>query len=129
MSTLTALFLLYTNQYNLPPHLLSSLCYVESRHNVSAVHHDDGGADSLGVCQIKYETAKDMGFKGTPRQLMKPTVNIKYAAKYLTHQINRYNGRIDKAVIAYNRGHAGGLTTSKYQVKVFKQWRGKCGSR
>lgn len=115
-------FALITAQYNLPPNLLSSLCYVESHHKVSAIHHDDGGADSLGICQIKLKTAKNMGFKGTAKQLMDPKMNIKYAGKYLRHQINRYHS-IPIAVIAYNRGSAKGLTVSKYQIKVYKQWR------
>lgn len=125
MVTLTAIFISISAYYNLPPNLLSSICYIESTHNVSAVHHDDGGGDSLGICQIKLSTAKDLGFKGTAEQLMAPSVNIKYAGKYLKYQIKRYNGSVKKAVIAYNLGHAGSLTYTKYQDKVYKQWRHK----
>lgn len=124
MSTLLVLFTTISVQNELPPGLLKSLCYVESKHNIHAIHHDDGGADSLGVCQIKYATAKEMGFKGTVKQLMEPRTNVKFAAKYLKHQIKRYHGNINKAVIAYNKGHAGDLTTTKYMRKVYKQWRG-----
>lgn len=123
MTTLTALFLSATLQTGLPANLLSSLCYVESAHKINAIHHDDGNGDSLGVCQIKYPTAKMMGFKGTSEQLMLPKNNIKYAAKYLAHQIKRYNGDVTKAVIAYNQGSAKNLTSTKYSIKVFKQWR------
>lgn len=118
---LGALFLTISIQYHLPPGLLSSLCYVESKHNVGAIHKADGSTDSFGVCQIKYETAKHLGFRGTPKQLMEPKYNIKYAAKYLSHQLKRY-GNVQQAVIAYNMGHAGQLTSSKYQVKVFEKW-------
>lgn len=109
-------------QYGLPSDLLSSLCYVESKHNVESIHHDDGGANSVGICQIKLATAKQMGFKGTEKQLMNPKMNIKYAAKFLSHQISRYHS-VTRGVIAYNQGNARGLTYSKYQRKVFKQWR------
>lgn len=122
MNTLTLLFLTMSSQYHLPPGLLSALCYVESKHNVSAVHHDDGNSDSLGVCQIKYETAKWLGFKGTKKQLMEPKYNVKYAAKYLSYQLNRYRN-VNRAVIAYNIGNAKGLTNTKYQARVFKEWR------
>jgi soluble lytic murein transglycosylase-like protein len=108
-------------QYNLPSGLLSSLCMVESRHNIYAIHKDDGKGNSLGICQIKIETARNLGFKGTEKQLMKPQINIKYAGAYLQHQIIRYNS-IQKGVIAYNQGSAKQLTTTKYQTKVFKQW-------
>lgn len=122
MTTLAALFITMSTQYGLPAGLLSSLCYVESKHDITAVHHDDGNASSLGVCQIKLATAKQMGFKGTEEELMLPENNIRYAAKFLSHQIKRYDS-VKRGVIAYNRGNARGLTSSKYQVKVFKQWR------
>lgn len=122
MSTLSVLFLTMSIKYGLPPDLLSSLCWVESRHNISAVHHDDGGSDSLGICQIKHSTAEELGFKGTPKQLMEPRYNIKYAAIYLSKQIKRYNS-IERGVIAYNRGNAKDLTTSRYQRRVFRKWR------
>jgi soluble lytic murein transglycosylase-like protein len=119
---LVLLFNAATNTFDLPPNLLSSLCYVESTHNVNAIHHDDGGSDSLGVCQIKYETAQWLGFEGSEKELMEPAVNVYYAAKFLAKQKSRYHGNIAKAIIAYNRGNAKGLTSTAYSVKVIKQW-------
>jgi soluble lytic murein transglycosylase-like protein len=119
--TLVLLFQFATQQFNLPPGLLSALCYVESTHNVSAIHADDGSSDSLGICQVKIETARWLGFQGTERDLMQPKVNIWYAAKFLSYQINRYND-IERGVVAYNRGNAKGLTSSAYSAKVMKQW-------
>lgn len=109
--------------FDLPPNLLTSLCYVESGHKVAAVHQDDGNGDSLGICQIKLSTARFVGFKGTRKQLMDPTINIYYAAKYLGHQVQRYHGDLTKAVIAYNIGSARQLKTTQYSQKVMKQWR------
>lgn len=120
--TLSLLFTTMSAAYDLPPHLLESLCYVESTHDIHAVHEDDGGSDSLGVCQIKYATAEWLGFKGTEKQLMEPKNNIKYAALYLKYNINRYGGDVTKGVIAYNRGNAKGLTVTAYSDKVFKQY-------
>ena len=115
-----------SNQLGLPPHLLSSICYVESHYKVTAVHHDDGDGDSLGVCQIKLKTARWLGYKGTKKNLMNPTINAYFAGKYLKHQIKRYKGDIKKAVISYNLGHAKGLTSTEYQRKVYKKWRRLC---
>lgn len=123
METLTALFLAATVQFSLPPKLLDSLCFVETRHVITAIHHDDGGSDSIGVCQVKFSTAKWLGYKGTEKGLLNPKTNIYYAAMYLSRNMRRYDGSVEKAVIAYNRGNAKGLTTSIYQSKVFKQWR------
>lgn len=120
--TLTAIFITTTLQLGLPTNLLSSLCYVESKHDINAIHHDDGTSNSVGVCQVKLKTAKWLGFKGTEKQLMNPKTNIYYAGLYLKYQLKRYKS-IEKAVISYNKGNAKGLTSSRYQVTVFKQWR------
>lgn len=119
---LSNIFLLASMQYGLPDGLLSSLCYVESHHNITAVHKDDGKGNSVGICQIKLPTAKMLGFRGTEKQLMDPQVNIEYAAKYLRHQIDRYHGNIKYGIISYNTGSRKSLTTSKYYAKVYKQW-------
>ena len=124
MNTIAVIFTAYSVQFGLPEGLLSALCYVESNHNPAAIHHDDGGGDSLGICQVKYKTAKWLGFKGTPEQLLRPEINIKYAAAYLKYQHKRYDNSLQKAVVAYNKGHADDVT-STYSKKVFKQWRKK----
>ncbi len=120
---LISFFILISAQFNLPPGLLSSVCYIESTHRPAAISHNDGGTPSFGVCQVKYKTAKWLGFKGTPSQLMNPEVNIFYAGKYLHYQLKRYHGNTAKAVIAYNFGNAKNLTTSVYQRKVFNRWK------
>lgn len=120
---LTVLFSSATAKFHLPSGLLESLCMVESNHNIAAVHKDDGDADSLGICQIKLATARELGFKGTAKQLMKPDININYAAKYLDFQRRRYHGSITKAIIAYNKGNAKQLTRTIYSDKVITQWR------
>lgn len=121
------LFTTLSVTYQIPPGLLSALCYVESTHNPAAIHHDDGNSDSLGVCQIKLETAKALGFKGSKTELMKPEVNVKYAAKYLRKQLNRYGGDTPRAVAAYNTGtyRPGSKTFARnqsYVDRVFISW-------
>lgn len=103
MNTLTILFLTVSQANNLPNGLLSSLCFVESGHNVAALHKMDGNSHSRGVCQIKRGVAKALGFKGTPQDLMKPEINVKYAGKLLAYQIKRC-GSVEKGVLAYNSG-------------------------
>lgn len=122
MTTLASLFILATTSFNLPTGLLSSICFIESGHDINAIHHDDGTTDSLGVCQVQLPTARTVGFKGTAKELMKPEVNTIVAAAYLKHQIDRYNGDIKRAVISYNIGSAKDLTSTKYQIKVYRHW-------
>ncbi len=120
---LAMLFMSTTSNFNLPDGLLSSLCMIESHHNPEAIHLDDSGTNSVGICQVKLSTAQFMGFKGTEKDLMHPAINIYYSGKYLNHQLYRYKGNIEKAVIAYNMGSTKHLTRTKYSVKVIKQWR------
>lgn len=124
MGLLTLVFITTSIQLQLPPNLLESLCYVESTHNINAIHYNDGGTDSLGVCQIKLATAHQLGFKGTAKQLMEPHNNIHYAGKYLKRQITRYKS-VERGVVAYNRGNAKNLTRSSYSDKVISHWTSK----
>lgn len=122
MGYLILLFTSTTQQLNLPPNLLEAICYVETRHSISAIHVNDGDTSSLGICQIKLKTARWLGFKGTESELLEPAINIYYAGRYLQYQLNRYHS-VNQAVIAYNFGNSKGFTTSKYQAKVFEYWR------
>lgn len=122
MDTFTVLLTTVSMQFGLPHGLLDSVCYIESGRNPAAVHLNDGEGNSIGLCQIKFKTAKWMGFKGKERDLYNPKVNAYYAAKYLRYQIIRHKGNTTKALIAYNRGNAKGLTTTEYSAKVIKYW-------
>jgi soluble lytic murein transglycosylase-like protein len=122
---IATLFVTFSLQYGLPPKLLSSLCYVESKHNINAINYDDNGEDSIGICQVKWSTAKSLGYEGSYHDLYDPHNNIKYAAMFLAKQIKRYRN-VNRGVIAYNRGNAKNLTSSRYQIKVIKEWRREC---
>ena len=128
MNELLLIFAMVTQTYSLPPKLLSALCYVESGHKVTAINVNDGGADSLGVCQIKLTTAKLVGYKGTAKELHKsPFLNISFAGKYLKKQLTRYNGDIVQAIAAYNAGRCrfnnkGQIKNRIYVSKVLKAW-------
>jgi hypothetical protein len=121
-SVLALVFSTYANTFALPPGLLESVCYVESKHEVAAYHPADGHSPSIGVCQVKLDTARSMGFVGGETDLMEPTANVFFAAKYLRYQIDRYDS-VERGVVAYNRGNATGLRDTQYSAKVMKQWR------
>ena len=79
------------------------MCYVESKHKIGAIHEHDGKTASIGVCQIKMETARSLGFKGTREQLVAPGVNVQFAGKLLSYQIARCRSE-QKGIRAYNSG-------------------------
>lgn len=103
-AVLMALFASASASIGLPEGLVAAVCKVESGYDVRAVNADDGGSPSVGVCQVKPETARFLGFRGTDKELLRPSVNIEYAARYLRYQLNRYHGDVHKAVSAYNMG-------------------------
>jgi len=124
MTTILALaFTSATTAFNLPQGLLESVCYVESKYDVNAVHIDDGGSNSVGVCQLHITTARWMGFDGPDEKLLDPQVNAYYAAAYLHYQLNRYHNNVVRALIAYNRGNALNLEETTYSNKVIAEWR------
>ena len=86
-----------------PGYLLLAICTTESR-LINVMTPNDGGSATLGICQIKVGTAHMFGFKGEPKDLMVPKTNIRYAAKYLKYQLERYDNDLCKAIAAYNSG-------------------------
>lgn len=122
MSPLELILLVNSYSFALPDGLLVSVSQVETQSR--NIHVMDKGSMSYGPCQIKYRAAKQMGFPGKAKELRNPVVSSYYAAAYLRYQIDRNHGNIKKAVIAYNQGSAKGLTSTVYQRKVFKVWRG-----
>ena len=83
--------------------LLVAICTHESGlKNIN--NENDKGSPSIGICQIKHESAKLLGFKGNRFALENPKINALYAAKYLKMQFDRYNNDACKAVAAYNSG-------------------------
>lgn len=101
--TFTAIILLAAKKAGVSGALLLAICTHESGLKNVLVPHD-GGSPTYGICQVKYDTAKMIGFKGEAKELMIPKVNAKWAAKYLKFQKERYDGDWMKSTAAYNSG-------------------------
>jgi len=100
--------------------VLSAVCHVESGGKPHTINVNDGGTPSYGECQVKLNTARQMGFTGTPGQLLKRDVNRAVALRYLKYQYTRY-GSLPKAIAAYNSGSVRGeIRNTKYVEKVFR---------
>lgn len=83
--------------------ILLAICTHETKlQNVTV--QNDGGSASIGICQMKLDTAKFLGYQGNQAGLLNPKINAKYAALYLKYQNERYNGDWCKAVAAFNAG-------------------------
>jgi len=87
------------------PHLVLAIVERESRGSAKAVY-PIRAPSSYGLMQLKYQTAKAMGFVGPVTELYEWRKNLQYGVRYLDYQLDRYDGDIRKAVSAYNAGHA-----------------------
>lgn len=122
------MFVALSTVYNLPQGLQSAVCYVESHHTATAIHRDDGGHNSVGICQVQLPAARFLGFKGSEKGLLEMDTNLRLSGAYLGYQLRRYRGDVGKAISAYNMGSfklnsQGKVANKSYVDKVMKAWR------
>jgi soluble lytic murein transglycosylase-like protein len=77
-TNLNQLIAKYASLYDVPEHLVHHVVRRESNYNPAAVHRGN-----WGLMQIRYNTAKGMGYDGSPTGLLDAETNLKYAVKYL----------------------------------------------
>ncbi len=81
--------------YDLSPALVSSVAQVESNFVVDA----RSPVGAIGVMQLMPDTAADLGVDPND-----PVANVFGGAAYLRQQLDRFDGRLDLALAAYNAG-------------------------
>lgn len=91
----------YAKLYEVPESLLHRVVHRESRYNPSAYNK----RGYFGLMQIRYNTAKSMGYAGPANGLFDAETNIKYAAKYLRGAWLVADNKEDDAVRLYARGY------------------------
>jgi len=100
-SAITKIIDKYSKMYEVPASLLHRVVHRESRYNAKAYNK----RGYFGLMQIKYNTAKSMGYEGEPAGLFDAETNIKYAAKYLRGAWLVSDSSEDNAVRLYARGY------------------------
>jgi hypothetical protein len=100
-SAITKIIDKYSAIYKVPASLLHRVVHRESRYNPKAYNK----RGYFGLMQIKYNTAKSMGYDGRPEGLFDAETNIKYAAKYLRGAWLVSDNSEDDAVRLYARGY------------------------
>lgn len=90
----------YADLYEVPRPLVHRLAIRESTHRPEAINRP-----YYGLLQILPATARSMGFKGQPADLLDPEINLKYAGKYLRGAWLLADGSYDNAVKHYSRGY------------------------
>ena len=87
-------------RHGVPEKLVRRVVMRESRYNPRARNHS-----FWGLMQISYPTAKSMGFKGSPQDLLNPLVNLTYAVPYLANAFVIAGQQEDAAVRLYASGY------------------------
>ena len=90
----------YAAAYQVPESLVHRVVKRESSYNPKAYN-----SGNYGLMQIRYATAKGMGYKGKPSGLFDAETNLKYAVKYLRGAYIVAGGNHDQAVRLYARGY------------------------
>ncbi|MBO9098900.1 MULTISPECIES: lytic transglycosylase domain-containing protein [unclassified Rhizobium] len=98
---ITTLIEKYAKLYQVPAALIHRVVHRESRYDPKAFNN----RGYFGLMQIKYNTAKSMGYDGPASGLFDAETNIKYAAKYLRGAWMVADNKLDTAVALYARGY------------------------
>ena len=90
----------YARLYDMPASLIHRVIQRESDYNAAARH-----GPYYGLMQIMPQTARTMGYRGTPAGLLDAETNLKYAGKYLRGAWLVSRGNYDRAHMWYRRGY------------------------
>ncbi|AZV78581.1 lytic transglycosylase domain-containing protein [Parasedimentitalea marina] len=90
----------WADHYDVPRALVHRLAIRESTHRPWAV-----ARPYYGLLQILPATARSMGFKGQPKDLLDADTNLEFAVKYLRGAWLISDGSHDMAVKHYSRGY------------------------
>jgi len=96
---------------NVPEALVRRVVMKESRFNSRAI----GRGGAMGLMQIKYATARGMGYRGTADGLLDPDTNLTYGVRYLAGAYRAAGGNGDRAWAYYRSGyyHSGKRSRSR----------------
>ncbi len=86
--------------HGIPEAFVHRIVMRESRYNPRIVHHH-----CFGLMQIKYATAREMGYRGDARGLLDPQTNLIYAVPYLANAYRLADGDEDRATALFSGGY------------------------
>lgn len=88
-------------RHGVPLQLAHAVVAVESNYNPNVT----GRASTIGLMQIKHQTARGVGFSGTMQQLYDPATNLEYGMKYLGGAYKLARGDLCGTIMRYQGGH------------------------
>ena len=125
---LDALIARHAQENGVPESLVHRVVIRESRYHPGVV----GRGGAMGLMQIKYSTARAMGYTGSAAGLLDADTNLTYAVRYLAGAYRVAGGNPDRAVGNYARGYyeaAKRQGVSPYaQTETSRAWSGSYAS-
>lgn len=97
---LDILIVKYAGHYQVPVELVRRVVDRESTFNPGARN-----GPYWGLMQIRHDTARTMGYRGSAEGLLDAETNLRYAVKYLRGAFLTADGDHDRAVRLYARGY------------------------
>ncbi|EIM27739.1 lytic transglycosylase domain-containing protein [Microvirga lotononidis] len=97
---LDALIAQHAKAHGVPETLVHRIVKRESGYNPRASHRGN-----LGLMQIRYATARGMGYTGSASGLLDANTNLTYAVPYLANAYMVAGGNPDRAVALYAGGY------------------------
>jgi soluble lytic murein transglycosylase-like protein len=97
---LTAMITTAAAEHGVPEALLHRIIKRESNYNAGAFHRGH-----WGLMQIKYETARSMGYRGPAAGLLNPETNLRFGGRYLAGAFMVAGGNSERAVRLYSSGY------------------------
>jgi soluble lytic murein transglycosylase-like protein len=99
-ATIDALVARHARAHGVPEKLVHRIIIRESGYNPRA-----SSRGNLGLMQIRYETARGMGYTGPATGLLDANANLTYAVPYLANAYRVADGNPDRAVSLYAGGY------------------------
>jgi soluble lytic murein transglycosylase-like protein len=90
----------YAAVYDVPESLIRRSIRRESGYNPLARN-----GPYWGLMQIRYDTARGMGYRGKPKGLLSADTNLRYAGRYLANAWIVAGGNPDRAIALYAGGY------------------------
>ena len=90
----------HAKAHGVPEAFVHRMIMRESRYNPRIVHRR-----CYGLLQIKQATARSMGYKGDPKGLLDPEINLTFAVPYLANAYRIAGGDEERAIVLFSSGY------------------------